>query len=134
MNKKILIGGQALLHYGSSRGTDDIDYLINDTSTDKTFLKIFDVGDLINASGHKFFSEIWELEKDNDIATPQSLLELKAFALVQHCLNRNFKKADEAEFDIQFLCRTFGLRKTNIVNKYITYGQLSEINKIIKSI
>lgn len=131
--KRILIGGQALLNLGSTRGTDDVDYLINDVTTTQTFIHNEDC-DLINANGNKFFSEIFELEKGNDIATPQSLLELKAFALVQHCLNRNFKKADEAEFDIQFLCRTFGLRKLNIVGRYITNGQLSEIYKIINHV
>ena len=82
---KVLIGGKALVELGSSRSTNDVDYLVNDKSTTEMF--VFDTEnntDYINANGHKFFSEIFEIEKCNEIATPQSLLELKAFSFVQH--------------------------------------------------
>jgi hypothetical protein len=61
-------------------------------------------------------------------------LELKAYSFVQHCLNGFWKKADEAEFDIKFLVREFNLTGVKIVNKFVSEGELSEINKIIKSV
>lgn len=102
--QKILIGGQALRNLGSSRHTEDVDYLVNDIATDAMF--VFDLDaktDYINANGHKFFMEIFNIEKENKVATPQSLLELKAFSFAQHCLNFNFAKADCCEFDIKYL-------------------------------
>jgi hypothetical protein len=130
--KKLLIGGQALRELGSSRFTDDIDYLVDDKSSKKPFIVGNEV-DLINANGHKFFREVWNLEKNNntEIASPKALLELKAFSFVQHCQNRNFKKADDAEFDIKFLVRTFNLDEPKIVKKYISEGEYSEIKKIL---
>jgi len=126
----LLIGGQALRQLGSSRHTNDFDYLVNDKSTTQAFITSQEV-DYINANGNKFFSEIWKLESDNnsEIATPAALLELKAYSLVQHCQNFNFKKADEAEFDIKFLCRTFNLSLPTIVKKYVGAGEYNEITK-----
>ncbi|MCU0338013.1 MAG: hypothetical protein MUF12_09195 [Sediminibacterium sp.] len=129
---KILIGGQALMQLGSTRNSEDIDYLVNIDNNTETFIHAPNA-DLINANGHPFFKEIWELEKENSIASPQSLLELKAFSFVQHCINRYWQKADDAEYDIKFLVRKFGLKEIRIANKYITFGQLSEVNKVIKS-
>jgi len=133
--KKILIGGKALVNLGSSRGTNDTDFLINNTNSKDAF--IFDKEnnvDYLNANGNKFFAEIFEIEKDNEIASPQSLIELKAYALVQHCQNMKFQKADDCEFDIKFLCRKFELKSVKIVNKYVSAGELSEIKKIINSV
>ena len=130
---KTLIGGQALKFYGSDRFTNDVDFLINDTTTSNAFITSEKV-DYLNANGNKFFKEIFEIEKGNEVATPQSLLELKAYAFVQHCQNFNFAKADSCEYDIKFLCRKFNLTKLNIVTKYISFGELSEIKKIINSI
>jgi hypothetical protein len=132
----LLIGGHALAQLGSSRHTDDVDYLINDVSTREMFLH--DQGanvDYINANGHKFFAAVWKSEAGNTTgrATPQSLLELKAFAFVQHCLNRKFQKADDAEYDIKFLVRTFGLKQLKLVPKYLTAGELAEVQKVIDS-
>ena len=127
---KKLIGGQALRQLGSSRHTEDFDYLVNDKSTKKAFITSDEI-DYINANGHKFFAEIWKMELTNtsDVATPESLLELKAFSLVQHCQNFNFKKADEAEFDMRFLCREFNLPLPKIVKKYVSDGEYNEIKK-----
>jgi len=127
---KKLIGGQALRQLGSSRHTEDFDYLVNDKSTKKAFITSDEI-DYINANGHKFFAEIWKMELTNtsDVATPESLLELKAFSLVQHCQNFNFKKADEAEFDMKFLCREFNLPLPKIVKKYVSDGEYNEIKK-----
>lgn len=132
-----MIGGQALVKLGSSRTTLDTDYLINDTTSKLAFIHDKDSNtDYINANGNKFFAEIWEMEKNNigPLASPQAILELKAYAFVQHCQNGYFKKADEGEHDIKFLVRSFNLTEVRIVKKYISIGELSEIEKIIKSV
>ncbi|MDH4127129.1 MAG: hypothetical protein OEV44_00135 [Spirochaetota bacterium] len=130
-DSKILIGGQALRILGSSRSTNDTDYLINDISTKEAFLHDENI-DYLNANGNKFFAEIFKIEEGNQIATPQSLLELKAYAFVQHCQNMKFQKADEAEFDMKFLVRKFNLT-VKIVRNYVSSGELSEIMKVINS-
>jgi len=130
---KILVGGQALRELGSDRYTNDVDYLINDTSTKQAFITS-EKEDLLNANGNKFFAEIFKIEKGNKIASPQSLLELKAYAFVQHCQNFNWKKVDSSEYDIKFLVRKFKLKKVTCVNKHVSYGELSEINKVINSV
>ena len=132
----LLIGGHALAQLGSSRHTDDVDYLINDSSTREMFLHDEAANvDYVNANGHKFFAAVWQAEAGNKTgrATPQSLLELKAFAFVQHCLNRRFQKADDAEYDIKFLVRTFQLKRLKIVPKYLAAGELAEVEKVIAS-
>ena len=130
---KILIGGQALRELGSDRYTNDVDYLINDISTKEAFITS-EKEDLLNANGNKMFAEIFAVENGNSIATPQSLLELKAYAFVQHCQNFNWQKVDSCEYDMKFLVRKFGLKGVRIVNKHISSGELSEINKVIKSV
>lgn len=129
-----MIGGQALRQLGSSRHTIDTDFLINDSSKG-LFVHEGDV-DYINAgAGNKFFAEIWKMEAKNngELASPQALLELKAYSLVQHCLNGSWQKADDAEFDIKFLVRTFNLSGVKIVKKYISAGELAEVEKVINS-
>jgi hypothetical protein len=135
MNAQILIGGKALVNLGSSRGTNDTDYLVNDTTSKNAFLHDSENNiDFLNANGNKFFAEIFKIEADNEQASAQSLLELKAYAFVQHCQNFNFQKADDCEYDIKFLVRKFNLKGIKIVNKYISNGELSEISKIINSV
>lgn len=132
---KILIGGAALVKYGSSRSTNDTDYLINDIDCSDAFIIDSDNNvDYCNANGNDFFKIIFDIEKGNEIATPQSLLELKCYALVSHCHNSKWQKADDAEYDIKFLCRAFNLNSVSIVSDFITAGELSEINKIIASV
>ena len=135
---KLLIGGQALLKLGSSRSTNDTDFLIDDKTSQETF--IFDREnniDYVNTNGHKFFAEIAKMEAKNKtgIASPKALLELKAFSLVQHCINRNWNKANDAEFDMKFLVINFGLKVSDlkIVKKYITLGQYNECVRVIES-
>ena len=129
---KILIGGQALRKLGSDRHTNDVDYLINDLSSSEAFI-CSEKEDLLNANGNKFFAEIFAIENGNEQATPQSLFELKSYAFVQHCQNFNFAKADACEYDLKFLVRNFGCTP-NVVKKYITSGELSEIVKIVNSV
>lgn len=134
-NQKILIGGRALVAIGSSRNTQDTDYLINDVTSKDPFIHDLENNiDYINANGHKFFAEIFKLEEGNQIASPQSLLELKAFSFVQHCKNMNWKKVADCEFDISFLVREFNLSGVSIVKKYVTPGEYQEIEKEINSV
>jgi len=132
--KKLLIGGQALVKLGSSRSTNDTDYLVNDLSTKSAFIHLEGNVDLINANGSKFFAEIWAMEINSiEFASINALIELKAYALVQHCLNGAFLKADEAEFDIKYLTR-IGAKLPTIVKKYVSAGQYAEIVKVIKDV
>ena len=130
--EKILVGGQALRNLGSDRHTEDVDYLINDTNSKEAFIVSKDI-DYLNANGNKFFKEIYQIEKGNEQATPQSLFELKAYAFVQHCQNFNFAKADACEYDMKFLVRNFEINP-KIVKKYISNSEFSEVEKIIKSV
>lgn len=134
-SSKILIGGRALVALGSSRSTLDTDYLINDKSNKEMFIcdKKNNV-DYLNANGSKFFNEIYKAEEGREIASPQSLLELKAYALVQHCQNMNWQKADDCEYDMKFLCRKYNLTETKIVNKYLAKSELKEVIKVINSV
>jgi hypothetical protein len=135
MQTKILIGGQALRNLGSDRHTDDVDYLINDTTSVKAFIHDTENNiDYINANGNKFFAQIFAIEAGNETATPQSLLELKAYSFVQHCQNFNWAKVDSAEYDMKFLVRKFNLKGVKIANKFMTAGELSEVQKVINSV
>ena len=131
--KKTLIGGQALKAMGSTRHTDDSDYLVFDASL-PMFSKDEDGNDLLNAAKSRFFKAIWNTEKGKEIAAPQALLELKAYALVQHLQNGFFQKAADSEFDICFLVRNHGAGKLKIACKYMTTGQAGEINAIIEKV
>jgi hypothetical protein len=135
--KQLMIGGTALAKLGSSRATEDVDYLVNFEDSKMAFIHDKKNNtDYCNANGNKFFNEIWKMEKNNngELASPQALLELKAYAFVQHCQNFYFGKADTCEFDIKFIVREFNLTDVKIVNKYITAGELSEVKKIIDSV
>jgi hypothetical protein len=134
MEKQLLIGGYGLHKLGSSRGSKEIEYLVHDQSNNAFF--IHDGKNYYNANGSQFFAEVWKMEENNigEIASPQALLELVAYTFVQHCSNHFFQKADEAEFDIKFLVRSFNLEDLKIVTKYITAAQHKEIKKIIKSV
>lgn len=126
-----MIGGHALRELGHDRHTDDVDYLIY-----KEGAGLFITGegeDLINAAAHPMMKKLWEAETGNDsgVASPQTLCELKAFALVQHCQNFNFAKADACEYDLKFLRRTFGV-KPEAVKDYVSAGEYQEIIKAIK--
>jgi hypothetical protein len=133
--KKILIGGKALNVYGSNRLTDDTDYLVFVKDNKKPFLKDQNKNiDYINGNGSNFFHEIYDIEKDNQIASPQSLLELKAYGYIQHRLNGNTKKAIEYEFDMKYLALEFDLDSVTIAKKYLSKPELEEVEAIIKSV
>ena len=131
----ILIGGAALRALGNDRYTDDMDYLINDSTSKDSFINDEENNiDFLNANGNDFFNEIYKIEVGNRIASAQGLFELKAYAFVQHCQNFNFKKADSCEYDMKFLVRKFGIKGATIATKYITSGEYSEVEKVIKSV
>ena len=130
---KILIGGRALVALGSCRNTSDIDYLVDCKESREMFLH--DEGiDYCNANGHPFFKALYKKEKGNQIASPQSLLELKAFAWVQHYQNANYNKANDAEYDIKYLVINYGVHELKTVRKYLADFECAEIEKMINSV
>lgn len=135
--KQLMVGGNALVALGSSRKTLDTDYLVCDTTSKLAF--IHDTAnnvDYINANGNAFFAQIWAMEKNNmgPLASPQALLELKAYAFAQHCQNRFFQKADNDEYDIQYLIRQFNLTGVKLVKKHVSAGAMVEIQKVIDNV
>lgn len=111
--KKVLIGGQALRELGSTRHTEDLDYLIFDENNYSAFIfndaeKI----DYMNGNGSNFAEAIWNKEKDNEIATPQSLFELKVFAFMNQIQNKNFNKINTQIHDLNFLKINFEINET----------------------
>lgn len=133
IENKILIGGRALIALGSSRTTLDTDYLVNVPGEGAFIHDEKNNVDYCNAAGLKFFAEIWKQEEGREIASPAGLLELKAFSFVQHCLNGNWQKADDAEYDMKFLIRRFNLPAPKIVKKYVGVGEYSEIMNVYNS-
>lgn len=131
INSKILIGGQALRTLGSSRMTNDFDYLVKLASKEAFICS--DNVDYLNANGNKFFAKIYKIEEGNEVATPQSLLELKAYAFVQHCQNFKFQKVDDCEYDMKFLVRKFNLTNVSIIRDYISQGEFQEVMKVINN-
>lgn len=129
MKNQILIGGQALKQLGSDRNTDDIDFLIYDKENTKAFITS-DRVDYLNAANNKFFNEIFEIEKGNTVASPESLLELKAYSWVQHFQNGNFEKVAKTEYDMKFLILKFNLSAPKIVKRYVADFEYNEIKDI----
>lgn len=130
----ILVGGKALVSLGSSRSTEDTDYLVNLPGQPMFINDDENNVDYLNAAGSSFFMEIFEAEKGNEIASPQALLELKAYALIQHCQNFNFQKADDCEYDIKFLVRNFGVKSLSRLAKIVDPSELKEVQKIINNV
>lgn len=134
--KKLLIGGKALMQLGSSRHTSDTDYLTFLEDSKQPFVHLEGDIDLINANGNTFFAQVWEMEAKNEgeIASPQALLELKCYAFSKHCELRHFQKVDNAEFDIKFLVRTFGLKEMKLAHKHMPLAHANELRKMIKEV
>jgi hypothetical protein len=128
--EKRLVGGQKMREMGSTRHTDDLDYLVYDESDSRLFINS-ESQDFINCANHKFYEAIWNLGE----ITAQAMLEMAAFTFVQHCMNGNFVKADSKEFDIKHLARLIGKdAKIEIANEFITAGQEQEVKNIITSV
>lgn len=131
---KKMIGGQKLRDLGSSRYTDDVDYLIFDLSDSRLFIHDTD-DDIVNAANHPFYTEVWNMDLNRDSVSVEALLEMSVFTFVQHCKNMNFDKADTKEFDIKFLVRKLnGSVNFDIAKKYIEAGEITEVEKIIASV
>lgn len=130
----ILVGGKALVSLGSSRSTEDTDYLVNLPGQPMFINDDENNVDYLNAAGSSFFMEIYEAEKGNKVASPQALLELKAYALIQHCQNFNFQKADDCEYDIKFLVRNFNVKSLDRLAKIADSSELKEVQKIINNV
>lgn len=129
---KKMIGGQKLRDLGSSRYTNDVDYLIFDETDSRLFIHDTDE-DIVNAANHPFYTDIWNM--DSGEVSLQALLDMSAFTFVQHCQNMNFDKADTKEFDIKFLVRKMnGVCNFDIAKKYIGAGEITEVEKIIASV
>lgn len=132
---KILIGGAALVQLGSDRRTEDTDYLVNDVTSASAFMHDTEANvDYCNANGNKFFAAIYAIEAGNEIASAQSLLELKAYSFEQHVRNGSWAKVAATEYDMQFLVRTFGLTGIKVANKFLMPATISEINKFINEV
>lgn len=131
-NKKILVGGKALNIYGSTRLTHDTNYLIFDSSSSEPFIKDDKKSiTYLNGNGLTFFEEIFHREKENDIASAPSLMELKAYSYIQHMVNENYIRAISDKHDIAFLSLEFDLKSVEVVNEYLKENQIDEIAKII---
>lgn len=133
--KKILIGGKALNFHGSNRLTSDTDYMIFDESNFQPFFADeANNTDYINGNGHNFFEKIWNAEKGSAVASPASLLELKAYSYIQHLQNGKFQKAADADYDMKFLIIKFGLSAPVIVKNYLSASEYYEITTFYNSI
>lgn len=128
--EKILIGGQALRELGSSRHTNDMDYLVWMEDNYKPF-HTFEGNDYINANSSNFFEEIYKSEKGNEVASPQGLFELKAFALIEHYRNGNHNKVNDCVFDLNFLKINFNVMDFPVLKKYATKAEVTLINELI---
>jgi hypothetical protein len=129
-----LIGGQKLRELGSSRYTDDIDYLIYDPENPELFIRKPGM-DIVNAAAHPFYTEVWNLDADSEDISLRALFELCAFTFVNHCENGFWERADEKEFDIKFLARKMGGNVNfDITRKYVSVGAAREVEKILENI
>jgi len=133
-NKQILIGGQALRELGSCRYTNDTDYLIFDENNFDQF--IFDKEnniDYMNGNGSNFAEAIFKIEKNNKIASAQSLFELKAFSLLSHIRNFNNEKINSTIFDMNFLNQNFDVNiSCPTLSKFVTNEEIKTIKKEIR--
>lgn len=130
---KILIGGQALVKLGSSRSTNDTDYLIFLEDNFDMFIHDKENNiDYINGNSSNFFEAIWNREKNNDIASPESLFELKAYALLQHYRLGNAMKVNDCVYDLNFLRIKFGINTAPILWKQVSQAEKELILDAIK--
>jgi len=134
MNDFVLIGGQAMIHLGLNRTTLDHDYLGLVPDNKRTFVKI-PGGHICNASVDKFFMKIYLKEKGNEVATPQSMLELKCRSFVERWRNGHFEKANNIDVsDITFLVNEYAVTSFPILSRNwdLSIGEKKELKKIIK--
>jgi hypothetical protein len=130
---KILIGGQKLRTLGSDRYTDDTDYLVF-RADDALF--IHEAGcDFVNAAANGLLRDVWETEINDDKISLSGLAVLCGWAMVNHCQNFNFRKADAKEYDLKFLTRISGGKlDLSILRKHLASGEMAEIEKVISEV
>ncbi len=126
---RVMVGGKAMNFYGSNRLTSDIDYLVWEPGRDLFYQH--DDGDIINAAAHPVLRDIWQEEQGRQIVSVQGLLELKAFAFINHCQNGHFRKSYDDEYDIKFLVDKFGLQDVPVIRRHMGPGEYQEVKKII---
>lgn len=129
-NKKILIGGQAMLLIGSTRATEDTGFLIYEETSKELFTrdKVANV-DYINAAASPFYRKIWEAETQEQ-ASANSLFKMKIYAYVQHIQKAYWDKADATMQDIVFLTTNFKV-DFSILEDYLNPSELKEVKKEI---
>jgi hypothetical protein len=132
---KILVGGAAMVQLGSTRRTADTDYLICDpTSSEIVIQDEANNTDYLNAAALPFFADILAIEAGNEVASPQSMFEMKGRAFVQHAQNGNWNKLNSTIYDLTFLIINFNLSEVKVISKYLHPGELKELNKEIATI
>ena len=128
---EILIGGAALQTLGHERYTDDRDFLV-DLPGQPVFVHAAD-GDRVNAAASNFLAAVRAncQPTADGVADPQTIAELKAWALVNCYQNFDFRAAAKHEYDLGFLVHCHGVRALPILAKFAHAGELAEVNKII---
>lgn len=129
---RVMIGGKAMNFYGSNRLTMDTDYLVYEPGKELFYQE--EKGDIINAAAHGFLKDVWAVEKENQIVSPQGLLELKAFAFINHCQTGAFRKSYDDEYDIKFIAREFDLTDVPLIKKHMHPGEYAEIKKLLDEV
>jgi len=120
ITNKIMIGGQALRAHGHDRHTDDVDFATCGDG-DNFIAHRDDSGETVDlAALGEFGRRVWAAAAPVTIdgqliADPQTLAELKGYALVEHCRQGNWSKVASDEYDLQFLGREFNIASLPIL-------------------
>ena len=132
MHNRIMIGGKAMNFYGSNRLTSDVDYLVFEPGREVFFEH--DGGDIVNAAAHPFLHEVWKQEQGNQIVSPQGLMELKAFAFINHCQIGAFMKTYDDEYDMKYLAHKFDIFDVPLIKHFMSPGEYGEVLKILNAV
>ena len=119
---RIMIGGQALRAHGHDRHTDDVDWAVSRDGAEFVAERTVE-GETLDMAAFAITAEVWAAMQPVEIngqmiADPQSLAELKGFALIQHCRQGNWTKVAADEYDLQFLGRVFGITELPILARH----------------
>ena len=132
---KILIGDKAMSILGTTRLSESSCYLVLEGNFIEDILRDEQTGSIyVNALGNAFYEEIYRSEKNNLIASPQAMLNLRAYDYIQYLNGKEFEKAAQADYDIRFLIIRYKLQDINIAKKHLSKLQLQEIENLLKSI
>jgi len=131
-DRKVLVGGVALMLLGSSMHPRNVEYLVK---IGPKAIDEFQFFTYYNANANAFFNELWEMEKRKKIASPQTLLELRAFNYVNLPVDCDWHIKHNLEFDISFLAgpyNRFNLSGLKILPKYMDKQKLSGFNRFLE--